>query len=114
MWVTADYTTNRESPDLVVVSVVGEIDAYTAPTIHDGIRTAITDHLHPRRVRVDLAGVSFLDSSGIQALIRCRAEAVARGVAMAVANPQPQPRKVLHIAGLTDLLAVTMDDDAID
>ncbi len=107
----ASYSTERDKRGVVVVSVVGEIDAYTAPKIRGGIRTAITDP-ETTQLRVDLTGVSFLDSSGISALIRCQTEAESHGVALVVANPQPQPLKVLDMVGLTEFLGVTVDDDS--
>lgn len=109
--VTASYTTDRDRRGVVVVSVVGELDAYTAPKIRGGLRAALTDST-TKQLRVDMAGVSFLDSSGISALIRCQAEADERGVALVVVNPQPQPLKVLQIVGLTEFLGVTTDSEA--
>ncbi len=106
----ATYSTKRDNRGVVIVSVVGEIDAYTAPKIRGGIRAAITDP-DTTRLRVDLTGVSFLDSSGISALIRCQSEADSHGVALVVANPQAQPLKVLDMVGLTEFLGVTVDGD---
>jgi anti-anti-sigma factor len=106
--VTANYSTGRARRGVVTVSVIGEIDAYTAPKIRGGIRAAIIDP-DTRHLRVDLAEVSFMDSSGINALIRCQTEAEARGVPFVVANPQPQPRRVLETLGLTDFLRLTVD-----
>ena len=111
--VTASYTTDRDRRGVVIVSVIGELDAYTAPKIRGGLRAALTDST-TRQLRVDMAGVSFLDSSGISALIRCQAEADERGVALVVVNPQPQPLKVLQIVGLTEFLGVTTDGEAGD
>jgi hypothetical protein len=35
----------------------------------------------------------------------------ARGIALVGADPQPQPRKILDMVGLTEFLGVTMNDD---
>jgi anti-anti-sigma factor len=106
--VTASYSIQRARRGVVIVSVTGEIDAYTAPKLRGGIRAAMTEP-GTSKVEVDLAGVSFMDSSGVNALIRCRAEAEPRGISMVVANPQPQPLKVLDILGLIHFLGVTTD-----
>jgi anti-sigma B factor antagonist len=106
----ASYSTTQDVPGVVVLSVTGELDAYSAPKIRAGLRAAISDPT-TKQLRVDMAEVSFIDSSGISALIRGRAEAEARGIKLIVANPQPQPLKVMGIVGLTDFLGVTDGDD---
>jgi anti-sigma B factor antagonist len=106
--VAASYTIEHARRGVVIVSVTGELDAYTAPKIRGGIRAAMTAP-GTSQVQVDLADVSFMDSSGVNALIRCRAEAEPRGISMVVANPQPQPLKVLDILGLIHFLGVTTD-----
>lgn len=102
------YTTIRPGRGVVVVEVVGELDSYTAPTMRSGIRAAISAS-DTRHLRVDLTGLSYIDSSGISALVRCRAEADGRGIDMVVSHPQPQPLKVLRILGLTEHLGVTTE-----
>jgi anti-anti-sigma factor len=106
--VAASYSIERARRGVVIVSVTGELDAYTAPKIRGGIRAAMTAP-DTSQVQVDLADVSFMDSSGVNALIRCRAEAEPRGILLVVANPQPQPLKVLDILGLIHFLGVTTD-----
>src|SRR3954454_21239077 len=53
-----------------LVSVVGEIDFETAPRFDQALSDAVEDKA-TRGIVVDLAGVSFLDSSALNALIRC-------------------------------------------
>ncbi len=98
----------REGPGVTVVSVFGEIDAYTAPKVRVGLRGAINDP-ETRHLHIDLSDVSFLDSSGIDALVRCRAEAGSRGIQVVVINPQPHPRKVLDMLGLIDFFGIAPD-----
>ena len=97
-------STKRGKRGVVTVSVIGDIDAYTAPKVRSGLRSAITDP-HTTHLHVDLADVFFLDSSGVDALIRCRTEAESRGIQFDVINPQAHPRKVLTMFGLTEFLA---------
>jgi anti-sigma B factor antagonist len=104
--VAASYSIERARRGVIILSVSGEVDAYTAPKIRGGIRAAMSEP-DTRQVQVDLAEVSFMDSSGVNALIRCRAEAESRGVSLVVSNPPPQPLNVLDILGLTHFLGVT-------
>ncbi len=106
-----NYSIKREGRDVALVSVLGDIDAYTAPKVRCGLRTAIRDP-DTTELRVDLAEVSFLDSSGVDALVRCRAEARSRGIGFVVINPQSHPRKVLDLLGLTEFFGITPDDEA--
>src|SRR3954465_6048288 len=65
-----DQTFKLESSrarDSVIVTVFGEIDLSTADQVTSEI-LAVTDGLP--RVVVDLSGVSFVDSSGLNALLR--------------------------------------------
>src|SRR3954464_15385462 len=53
-----------------LVTVVGEIDFETAPRFDQALSDAVQDKRTHGMV-VDLSGVSFLDSSALNALIRC-------------------------------------------
>src|SRR4051812_5109413 len=57
--------------DRVVVSVSGEIDAATAPDLL-GVVLVVAGWHSVGHVVVDLTDVSFIDSHGISALVRCR------------------------------------------
>jgi anti-sigma B factor antagonist len=100
------YTTVREHAERVRVSFSGEVDLSSADVIDTAVFDALRSH-HPRHVDVDLADVRFLDASGIQALLRCRMEAVEAGCQLAVTNPQPMVYLVLEITGVLAALAVT-------
>ena len=58
-------------------------------------------------IRIDLADVTFLDSTGLSVLIsglkRCRAA----GGELRLLSPRPNVRKVLEITGLTDVFQVS-------
>jgi anti-sigma B factor antagonist len=88
------------------IAFAGDVDTTTSNVIV----AAVTDALRPpgpRDLCVDLAGVRMMDSSGVDALMRCRARAIESGCRLAVADPQPIVHRVLEIAGMLELLAVT-------
>ncbi|MEV0202975.1 STAS domain-containing protein [Nonomuraea sp. NPDC050691] len=87
----------------VTLTPVGEIDLLTA----GALRAAIEDALrapHQADVVVDLARVTFLDGAGISALVAGRNIAVRRGRGYTVANPQRRVHRVLHLAGVQELM----------
>ena len=79
-----------------VVSVAGEIDMITAPKLRECLLAAQGD------VVVDLSAVSFLDSSGIAALINARSQLDAAGGNLTLRNPKGLIRRALEIIGLAD------------
>lgn len=89
----------------VVVTVVGELDLATAPRLRELLIEAVTEQ-RPQEVWVDLAGVTFLDSTGIGALVAGRKQATRAGVRFAVRNPRGIVHKVLDVAGLLDILGI--------
>ena len=80
----------------------GEIDMAVA----DRLAEAITDVLanDSTRVVVDLTDVTFLDSSGIRALLIGQKFATDRHRSLTIENPAPIVHEVLAIAGVLDVL----------
>ena len=83
----------------VCLRLDGEVDLDTAPLVEDAILPA----LEPRcnRLVVDLADVSFMDSSGLRVLVVARNALDDRGAEMVVANVNDQLRRLFEISGLT-------------
>ncbi|MEV0569272.1 STAS domain-containing protein [Dactylosporangium sp. NPDC050588] len=92
---------------VVTVSAAGEIDMSTAGRL-TAVLTRVLTGTRPSRLVVDLAGVRFMDSTGIGALVQARRLATTTGTALRVTNPSPIVTKVLQITGLFD--ALTADD----
>ena len=95
------FDTVREN-DLVQLRVEGEVDLDHAEELREAVLATFSEQ--PGEVRVDLSGVSFLNSSGLGALLAGYKEAETRGTRFSVRNPQPQVRKVIDMVGLTDML----------
>jgi anti-anti-sigma factor len=95
-----DISSSRPSPTTAVIAVSGEIDMATVGAIHRAADSAITT-AGTTEVVIDLADVTFCDSSGIAAFDERYANAAAR---LRVAQPQPSVRRVLEIVGLMDAL----------
>jgi len=89
-----------EGPDATVISVGGEIDMSTC----EELRSAVAPHAgRGAAIALDLAGVTFIDSSAIRVMIETRASAIAAGGSFVVRNPSDPVRRVLTVAGVLDL-----------
>jgi anti-anti-sigma factor len=80
----------------VVITVQGEIDAATAETLERALNAI--DSIDCTTVVVDLAEVSFIDSSGLKTLLIGRRDLSRHDIRLAVRNPQPQARRLFDIA----------------
>ncbi len=94
---------------LVVVALSGELDFHDADRARQGLTGAA---LSPgcRGVRVNLAQLEFIDSSGLGALVAGYKTATAAGVGYAVANPNRLVRQVLDTTRLGELLGLSPAD----
>jgi anti-anti-sigma factor len=81
--------------------VTGEVELSTADMLVRAVGEALD--MHPPAIEVDLAGVTFMDSTGIGALLQARKRATVGGTALTVVNPQPSVRRILEITGLLGL-----------
>lgn len=90
--------------DVLTVTVVGEVDMSTAPRVLDVI-DSVSDAV--RLVVVDLTEVDFLDSSGLNALVKGQRRLVTQGIALRVVVPSEHAvRRVFEIARLEDELTL--------
>jgi anti-sigma B factor antagonist len=94
------------------VAVRGEVDAATAPFLQDSLDEAVRASAGP--LVLDLSGVGFLDSSGINVLLRVRALLGREERVLALVCPPGPVRRVLQLAGIDDLFALypTREDAA--
>ncbi|MEV6349811.1 STAS domain-containing protein [Actinoplanes sp. NPDC051851] len=95
----------------VTVTVHGEIDFSNADEVAQGIRDAVADWTPPT-VRVDLRAASFIDSTGLGALLEGYRAAADTGTVFVVVNPSPTFRRVLVVTGLAGFFGLE-DEDAL-
>ncbi|MBV1856516.1 STAS domain-containing protein [Catellatospora tritici] len=91
------------APDIVRVSLVGEIDMGVEDAVEGWLTDAIRTH-PDRRLEVDVSRVTFLDSSGIRVLLHAHAQAVQEGCAFRLTGAHGTVRDVLEIVDVYDLL----------
>jgi anti-sigma B factor antagonist len=89
-------TTSREP--WTVLTVGGEIDAYTSPQLRTRLRDLIDRG--SRDVLVDLEGVGFMDSTGLGVLVGALKRLREHEGRMALVCTQPPLLRILRITGL--------------
>jgi anti-anti-sigma factor len=84
--------------------VAGELDYDSAPQL----RTALEQvPMSPRAgLVIDLAGVTFCDSSGLSVLIAARNLTESAGTSLVLAARPPQLRRILQVTGLADIFSL--------
>jgi anti-anti-sigma factor len=60
---------------------------------------------HPEAIVIDAKGLTFIDSSGLTALLRSRAASGVAGVGFRISERSPALRRAIDVAGIEDLLA---------
>jgi len=89
----------------LVVSIVGEIDPSNAREIGRQLTEAVPNDAHI--IVVDLAGVLFLDSSGVQMLFELAERLTGRQQQLRLVVPPGSPaRRVLEIVAFADTAPV--------
>jgi anti-sigma B factor antagonist len=95
---------SRRIPGAAVVAAEGELDLATAPVLlEEALRLISRGH---DRLVIDLSAVSFLDSSGINALVRIMRSARTSGGTVAIAAPPRPVAKVFELSGLDQVLPI--------
>lgn len=91
--------------DVAVVEVVGEVDVATAPAL----RACLEGRLAAGHdtIVVDLLGVSFLDSTGLGALVGGMKACRERGGDLRLVVTDPRVMKLFEITGLSDAFSIS-------
>ncbi len=96
---------SQSQGDQAIVTVSGEIDLYTAPRLQ-GELTAVLAGGRPVRVVVDMSGVEFCDSTGMNVLLAAMKRAREHGGGLDLASPRPAVRKILQVTGLDSVFTI--------
>ncbi len=85
-----------------VVAVIGELDAHSAPVL----TRALADQSDHGVVRVVLSKCTFMDSSGLRAILSAHTELEARGGRLIVVTPSRAVQRLFEITGVHDSLHI--------
>lgn len=87
-----------------VLIVEGELSLAEAPILEQHLSEAL--NTSASTIVVDLAGVEFIDSTGLSVLVRAQQQASERGVEFGVRNPRAQAHRLLSLTGLEERLTI--------
>ena len=103
--------------DVAVVSISGEHDIYTAPTLRERLEEALAQDAVKGLV-VDLTKATFVDSSILGALLEGRRQALEKDLNYVVCiaeQVEPGVQRILEITGLVPVLPVVRSrEEAVD
>jgi anti-anti-sigma factor len=84
-----------------LITVTGEVDMATAPEFAETVTECATGS-----VTVDFAGVTFMDSSGVTALLMACERLERRGSTLTLQSVRPDVLRVLELCGVDAVLTI--------
>lgn len=100
-----DVHSEDGGPGRLVFRVRGAVDMATHTELGAALVAALADEAL-REIVVDLEQVTFLDSSGVRALLEARMAAASHDARLVVRNPQPIVDRVLQITSVAELFGL--------
>ncbi len=97
---TIEITT---AADRTQVQVAGEIDLSSKDQLEDRLSELCTMAPH---VDLDLSEVSFIDSTGVNMLLRMHQAHVAAGGTLTIRRPSPSVQTILEITALGSVIPI--------
>ena len=97
-------STNTSDDGVVTVTVVGEVDTFTAPVLRSSLDTQLEQS--PRELVIDLSGVQFLGSAGLAVLVETQKAARSRDVDLRLIATTRAVTRPLEVTGLIDLFTI--------
>jgi anti-sigma B factor antagonist len=95
-----------------VVTASGELDLYTAPRLQTVLAALLREPVD--RVVVDLSGVEFCDSTGMNVLLAAMKRVKENGGTFELAAPRPAVRRILQVTGLDTVFDIHEAVPALD
>lgn len=92
---TVTMTSRADEPYRFTIQ--GEMTIYTALELKDQLLAPLDQC---DRMEIDLAGVSEIDSAGLQLLVMAKNEAIARGKNLSISNHSPAVLEALELCNL--------------
>jgi anti-sigma B factor antagonist len=97
---------DRVVGDVAIVTVTGEITLKKSRStmLHDKVRSVVQQG--HKKVLVDLAGVTFVDSAGLGELVQTNSMVKDQGGALGLSSPSGRLRDLLAVTKLTTIIRV--------
>jgi anti-sigma B factor antagonist len=97
---------SRSQGDHAIVIATGEIDLYTAPRLQSELAEVIANAAPASRIVVDMSGVEFCDSTGMNILLSSLRQVRERGGELELAAPRPAVMKILQVTALDSVFTI--------
>jgi anti-sigma B factor antagonist len=91
---------SRRDGDAVLIVLQGELDLASAPDLERELKAA--EGTNPSRVTIDLSGLGFMDSTGLQALLRARERAGSATYELTLRRGPHQVQRVFELTRTID------------
>lgn len=95
-----------QATEAAVVRLSGEMDISRVDEVRALLLEAVTRTGGPTDIVVDLSGLTFCDSAGLNLLLRARMQAVESGHTLRLTAPSAQMLRLLDITGVLPLFPV--------
>jgi anti-sigma B factor antagonist len=92
-----------------VVQLKGDVDLRTSPDLRENLLQLIKQR--PERLILDLAGVGYMDSSGVGTMVELKRRIERRGGELVLAGLQPRVRSLLEITRLDQFFTIASSVD---
>ena len=102
MTINTEFNSGR-----LTLYLAGELDHHEARNTIRRIEELLDEYM-PRDCVLDMAGLSFMDSSGIAVIIRVSRRMKTLGGRAWIENPAKQPQRVIDAAGIDRLVPVAV------
>jgi anti-anti-sigma factor len=90
------------------VTVCGEIDLAAVPTLTASLEAAGLEQIP---LDLDLSGITFIDSSGLHAIVQAHQRQQRAGLALTLRSPSPAVRRAIEMVALGDTLHIDEQRD---
>ncbi|MBD0694747.1 STAS domain-containing protein [Streptomyces sp. CBMA123] len=87
-----------------ILRLDGEVDQHRRLQLREALAQGVK--VGPPRLVVDLSGLTFCDSTGLNALLQTRLDADAAGVLLLLAAPTAQLLRLLDVTGAQELFTI--------
>jgi len=95
---------NSKVDEVMIISVIGTIDAITAPEVSESINLQIANN--EVKLVMDFSRVNYTSSAGLRVLLGAIKETRAKNGDIRLANLQPDVKKILTLSGFTNILNI--------
>ncbi|MFD9129454.1 STAS domain-containing protein [Kitasatospora sp. NPDC059571] len=99
----------RTIPSGLLITAVGPMDYGGSGPLERALREALARRPAPARITVDMAGVDFCDSMGLNGLLLAQRDAGRRGIGFALARPSAAVVRLLDLTGAAEVFTILPD-----